>query len=156
MNPFETLPGRDAARAARLVRLPAADPRASVPAQPLLVDVRTDDEARRQPVDFAHVHVPVLTFEDWDTGGNRGRDFNRFTLNPGFVPAVSEAFAERGMARGEPVLLFCPTTRRARWAACRLRQAGFLRPYALSLAAARMVWGHPAGVAPAHALVHSL
>lgn len=122
----------------------------------LLVDVRTGREARSQPVAFAHVRVPIVDYPGWDAGDDRGRDFARLAENPAFVTAVAQALADAGMGRGDAVVLFCPTARRARRATRRLRQAGFPRPYALSLAAVRMVWGHPEDAAVARALVHAL
>jgi rhodanese-related sulfurtransferase len=131
------------------------------PAQPALspllrVDVRTETEARRDSAArLADLRVPLYDYPSWDPGDDRGRDFARLVRNPDFVAAIARACAQRGLTAADPIVLFCPTGRRARRAACRLRQAGFHRPYALSLTAVRALWGTPGGPAILPALFHA-
>lgn len=122
----------------------------------LLVDVRSEGEARRDGAGtMPHLRVPLYDHPSWDPGDDRGRDFARLALNPEFVAAIADACARRGLTAADPLVLFCPTGRRARQAVRRLRQAGFHRPYALGLAAVRALWGTPGGPAILPALFHA-
>ncbi len=140
----------------RQAALAARELRREPPIAPLLIDVRSEREARADPPGFEHARIPLFELPTWDGGDDRARDFARLGANRSFVAAIEQLFAAHGMNRGDPLLLFCPTALRARGAARRLRQAGFLRPYALRLEVVRMLLGHSGSAATARALFTAL
>lgn len=95
----------------------------------LFVDVRT-----RAEVNFlgmpttADANIPYMTPEAWDTWNDKKKGY-KLSPNSGFLTAVSERLAEKGLTKNDTIVLICRSGSRSSKAANLLAKAGYKTVY---------------------------
>lgn len=96
----------------------------------LFVDVRTRAEAQflgmATPVDAL---IPYVEFQDFMTDWDENRGFYKLEPFNDFVPEIGRRLQDKGLTKGDPVVLICRSGERSSRAADLLTQSGYTRAY---------------------------